>query len=115
MSEITVIGLGKMGAALASAQLKSGRSVTVWNRSAGKAAALVAEGAVLAPSLKEAIAGSDVILVCVKNHETAMAMLAGEADGLSGKTVIDLSTGGAEEAEALVQVLTEAGRGGRSG
>ncbi|MBT8459546.1 MAG: NAD(P)-binding domain-containing protein [Boseongicola sp.] len=109
MSEISVVGLGKMGAALGLAQLKSGRSVTVWNRSADKAGPLVEQGAVLAPSLKDAIAASDVILVCVKNHETAMAMLTSEAEGLSGKTVIDLSTGGAEEAEALVQFLTGAG------
>lgn len=109
MSEVSVVGLGKMGAALASALLASGRSVTVWNRSADKAAALVAEGAVLAGSLKEALAASDVTIVCVKNHATAMAMLAGEAEELSGKTVIDLSTGGAEEAEALVSVLEGAG------
>jgi len=109
MSEISVVGLGKMGSALVSALLKSGRSVTVWNRSAGRADALVAEGAVLAPSLKDAIAASEVILVCVKNHETATEMLATEAEGLSGKTVIDLSTGGAEEAEALVEFLTGAG------
>jgi 3-hydroxyisobutyrate dehydrogenase-like beta-hydroxyacid dehydrogenase len=38
MSDISVIGLEKMGSALAFALLQSGRSVTVWNRTAEKAA-----------------------------------------------------------------------------
>ena len=38
MSEVTVIGLGNMGSALARALLENGRAVTVWNRSPEKAA-----------------------------------------------------------------------------
>lgn len=38
---VTVIGLGDMGSALAAALLKHGYGLTPWNRSAGKAAALV--------------------------------------------------------------------------
>ncbi len=44
-SPVTVIGLGPMGQALAGAFLKNGHPTTVWNRSAGKAEALVAQGA----------------------------------------------------------------------
>jgi 3-hydroxyisobutyrate dehydrogenase-like beta-hydroxyacid dehydrogenase len=50
MLEVTVIGLGLMGTALARGLLRSGARVTVWNRSIAKAAPLVAEGAALAPS-----------------------------------------------------------------
>ena len=37
MSDISVIGLGDMGSALASTLLKQGYSITVWNRSPAKA------------------------------------------------------------------------------
>lgn len=109
MSDISVIGLGKMGAALASALLEGGRSVTVWNRSAAKAAPLVEAGAVLAASLEDAIAASDGAVVCLKNHKTTTELLKPLSGQLSGKTIIDLSTGGAEEAVELVAMLTAAG------
>jgi len=40
MSEVTVVGLGAMGAAIAGALLDAGRTVTVWNRTAAKGAGL---------------------------------------------------------------------------
>ncbi|MFY0692246.1 MAG: NAD(P)-dependent oxidoreductase [Paracoccaceae bacterium] len=111
MSDISVLGLGNMGAALAGALLDSGRSVTVWNRSADKAQPLVARGAHLAASLSEAVAASPATVACLKNHETTAALLQPCAGQLSGKAILDLSTGGAEEAEALVEMLTSAGAG----
>lgn len=44
---LSVIGLGRMGAALASALLANINRVTVWNRTPEKAEALVGKGAVL--------------------------------------------------------------------
>jgi len=38
MSDVSVLGLGNMGSALARAFLENGRAVTVWNRSPEKAA-----------------------------------------------------------------------------
>ena len=58
MSDVSVIGLGAMGSALAEALLKSGLSVTVWNRSPARADALVAKGAVAAGSVNEAVEAS---------------------------------------------------------
>jgi 3-hydroxyisobutyrate dehydrogenase-like beta-hydroxyacid dehydrogenase len=109
MSDISVIGLGKMGAALASALLQSGRSVTVWNRSVEKAAPLVEAGAILASSPEEAIAASEATIVCIKTHKTTTELLKPLSGQLSGKTILDLSTGGAEEAKELVEMLTAAG------
>ena len=109
MSDISVIGLGKMGAAIASALLQSGRSVTIWNRSAEKAAPLVEAGAALASSPEEAVAASDATIVCIKTHKTTTELLKQLPGQLSGKTIIDLSTGGAEEAKELVDMLTAAG------
>ena len=108
MSDISVIGLGKMGAALASTLLQSGRSVTVWNRSVEKAAPLVEAGAILASSPEEAIAASEATIVCIKTHKTTTELLKPLSGQLSGKTILDLSTGGAEEAKELVEMLTAA-------
>ena len=109
MSDLSVVGLGMMGSALASTLLQSGRSVTVWNRSAAKAAPLVEAGAILASSPEEAIAASDATIVCIKTHKTTTELLAPLSGQLSGKTILDLSSGGAEEATELVEMLTAAG------
>jgi 3-hydroxyisobutyrate dehydrogenase-like beta-hydroxyacid dehydrogenase len=108
MSDMSVIGLGNMGAALASTLLRSGRSVTVWNRSAEKAAPLVEAGAAPASSPEEAIAASEATIVCIKTHKTTTELLKPLSGQLSGKTILDLSTGGAEEAKELVEMLTAA-------
>ena len=42
MTDISVIGLGDMGSALARTLLNNGYSVTVWNRSADKAGPITA-------------------------------------------------------------------------
>ena len=98
-----------MGAALARALMGAGWQVTVWNRSPEKAEALVVEGAVGAETLAAAVRAQDLIIACVKSHAATQAMLEPVRDDLAGKTVVDLSTGGAEEAKALADMLTEAG------
>ena len=65
MSEVTVIGLGNMGSALARVLLENGLRVTVWNRSPEKATSLVEKGAVLAPDVATAVAASPIIIICV--------------------------------------------------
>lgn len=109
MTDITVIGLGAMGSALARAQMKAGRSVTVWNRTADKAAPLIAEGAKAAETASEAVAASPVSITCVKSHPQTQEILTNAANALPGKTIIELSTGGSEEAEALAAMLEGAG------
>ena len=64
-TDITVVGLGAMGSALARAQLRAGHKVTVWNRDPHKAEPLAAEGAIAAASCAEAIAASPVVIVCL--------------------------------------------------
>ena len=109
MSDISVIGLGKMGAALASTLLRSGRTVTVWNRTTEKAAPLVDAGATLASSPEDAIAASEATIVCIKTHKTTTELLKPLSAQLNGKTILDLSTGGAKEAKELVEMLSAAG------
>ena len=94
--EISIIGLGAMGSALARALLSNGYLVTVWNRSAEKAAPLVQEGAILAPSAAAAISASPVVIINVTNYSSSRDIIS-TAD-ISGRLLIELSTGTPKEA-----------------
>ena len=100
MSDISVVGLGAMGSALASAQLDAGCSVTVWNRSPQKARPLIARGANGAASISEAVQASPVIMICVANYTVTNALLQADdvAPILSGRTITQFSTGTPKEA-----------------
>lgn len=100
MSEVTVIGLGNMGSALAGALLENGRAVTVWNRSPEKAAPLVDMGATLAPSAAAAIETSPIIMVCVTDYAAANHILDGVAADLPGKMLVQFTTGSPQDARA---------------
>lgn len=69
------VGLGTMGAPMAGHLLKSGATVFVWNRSAGKSDALVEKGCVAAESLTQLAQSSDVIFICVNRTEDVEACL----------------------------------------
>lgn len=96
MERIGFLGLGTMGAAMAGHLVRSGRPVTVWNRTPGRAAALVAEGATEAANPARLAATSDVILLCVSDTPDVEAILfgpGGVAEGAQpGSLVIDCST-----------------------
>ena len=100
MSEVTVIGLGNMGSALARALLKNGRAVTAWNRSPEKAAPLVDAGMVLAPSVDAALQASPLILICVTNYAAANSILEGAAGALDGKLLVQFTTGSPQDARS---------------
>jgi 3-hydroxyisobutyrate dehydrogenase-like beta-hydroxyacid dehydrogenase len=98
MSEVTVIGLGNMGSALARVLLENGRAVTVWNRSPEKSAPLVDKGAVLALSAAAAITASPMIIVCVTNYAAANHILGEGATELPGKLLVQFTTGSPQDA-----------------
>jgi 3-hydroxyisobutyrate dehydrogenase-like beta-hydroxyacid dehydrogenase len=110
MTDVTVIGLGRMGAALARALLNGGRSVSVWNRDASKAEALRQAGAHVCATLEDALRASSHIVVCVTGYTTWTDLLNGLAPGvLDGRTVIQLSNGAPDEARALRDLQTRLG------
>jgi 3-hydroxyisobutyrate dehydrogenase-like beta-hydroxyacid dehydrogenase len=108
---VSVIGLGLMGSALAETLLNAGHEVTVWNRTAAKVEPLTAKGARTAASAAEAIASSDVTLVCVTNHAAAMDALhtipTGEFE--TGKCLVQLSTMTAEDSPELARIAGRCG------
>jgi 3-hydroxyisobutyrate dehydrogenase-like beta-hydroxyacid dehydrogenase len=108
---VSVIGLGSMGATLARLLLAGGRQVTVWNRTPGKAAALIEAGAVLAPDAGSAIAASPVTLMCVHDFAAADAILGrpGVARALEGRLLVQLTTVSPREAVDGADRITQAG------
>jgi 3-hydroxyisobutyrate dehydrogenase-like beta-hydroxyacid dehydrogenase len=86
---VSILGLGLMGSALAEALIGAGHQVTVWNRTPAKAALLTAKGARAAASATDALAASDVTIVCVTGHA------AGE------RTLVQLSTMTPDESRML--------------
>jgi len=90
--DVSVIGLGLMGMALAEALLKAGHRVTVWNRTIAKAEPLKSKGAQLAPSVSQAISASDLTVVCVSDHAATMTLLDDAEIASTDKTLVQLST-----------------------
>lgn len=86
---VSVVGLGLMGTALARAFLKAGHPTTVWNRTAAKADALVAEGARLAPTIGDAL--GTVTILCLTDYSAVRALLGDAA--LAGTTLVNLTSG----------------------
>ena len=108
---VSVLGLGYMGSALARAFLAKQHTVTVWNRTASKAQPLAEAGAEAAASVAEAVAASDVTVVCVSDYHASDALLhtAEMADRLKGKTLVQLTTGTPQEARTGAAWATQHG------
>jgi len=64
---IALIGLGLMGRPMGMNLLKAGYTLAVWNRTAGRADELVAAGAKLAKSPREAASAADFLLTMVSD------------------------------------------------
>ena len=107
------VGLGIMGASMARNLLKAGFKVTVYNRSPGKADALVRESAVAAKTPAELARASEIVLICVSDTPDVEQVIFGD-DGLvnglkPGSVVIDCSTISAPATVTFAQRLREKG------
>ena len=98
-TNISIIGLGSMGSALAKTLLKSNSEVSVWNRTLSKAKELNHKEANICLSPKEAIENSELIIVCLLNYKVWSNIIDSHLTNidLNGKTIIQLTTGSVEE------------------
>jgi 3-hydroxyisobutyrate dehydrogenase len=90
------VGLGTMGAAMAANLLRAGHELTVWNRTAGRAAELVEAGAREAATPADVGRASEVTVVCVSDTPDVERVVLGPdgivAGAAAGSLVIDCST-----------------------
>jgi 3-hydroxyisobutyrate dehydrogenase-like beta-hydroxyacid dehydrogenase len=100
MSDVTVIGLGAMGSAIAAALLHNGFAVTVWNRSAARMGSLVEKGAQAARSADAAVRASPVAIISIDDYRATRSVLDTLAvtRAAAGRTFVQFSTGTPQEA-----------------
>ncbi|KQZ18750.1 MULTISPECIES: NAD(P)-dependent oxidoreductase [Streptomyces] len=91
-SPVTVIGLGPMGQAMAHTLLSAGHPVTVWNRTAGRADAVVTAGATRASTPSEAVEASDLVLLSLTDYQAMYDVLGSATASLAGRTLVNLSS-----------------------
>ena len=98
MAKIAFLGLGMMGAPIATRLLQAGHELTVWNRTPDRAKPLAAIGATVARSPAEAGAGAAFAITMLATPEALKEVVSGE-HGLvralgPGQVYVDMSTVG---------------------
>lgn len=112
--KVAFIGLGTMGAPMAVHLLRAGHEVTVYNRTAAKARAWVAEhGGRQAATPAEAAQGADIVITCVGNDDDLREVVSGPEGALQtlpkGGVLVDHTTTSAEVARELSHLALERG------
>jgi 3-hydroxyisobutyrate dehydrogenase-like beta-hydroxyacid dehydrogenase len=82
--KIGFLGLGNMGAGMAANLLHAGHEVAVWNRSPQKSERLVADGAVLARTPRDAASGRDVVMSMLADDAALEQVILGKDGVLEG-------------------------------
>ncbi|MBO8199246.1 NAD(P)-dependent oxidoreductase [Streptomyces smyrnaeus] len=109
---VTVLGLGAMGSAIARTFLDHGHPTTVWNRTAAKTAPLADAGATAAPTAAEAVAASPLVVVALLDSAAVEEVLASVGTAVSGRTLVNLTSGSPSQARANERWAREHGAAG---
>ena len=115
MAKTAFIGLGVMGFPMAGHLSRQGHEVTVYNRSAAKAAQWVEQhGGRSAPTPREAAADAAIVLACVGNDDDLRSVAHGPDGILAGLApdaiFVDHTTASADVARELADVCAKTGR-----
>lgn len=98
LPRVTLLGLGRMGHAMAARLLAAGLPLTVWNRTASRAEDLVTRGARLARTPADAVYDADVVVTMLADPAALEEVLAPPHGVLKtlrrGTLVVDCSTVG---------------------
>jgi 3-hydroxyisobutyrate dehydrogenase len=84
---VTILGTGIMGSAVAGTLVRAGHQVTAWNRTPAKAVPLADDGVRVAASAAEAVSGADVVLSIVFDADAVLDVLDDAGPALTDSTV----------------------------
>ena len=108
--DVTVIGCGLMGSALARQLATSGLRVAAWNRTPERAEALAGDGVTPIGSVVDAVRMSELVVACTSTYEALLAALA-PVDSWDGTTLVNLAGGTPQGAVELERWATGRGAG----
>ncbi|MGW2301656.1 NAD(P)-dependent oxidoreductase [Streptomyces sp. NPDC001809] len=108
-AQVSVLGLGAMGSALATALVKAGHPTTVWNRTPGRADDLLALGATPADTAADAVRASGLVIACLLDHASVHDVLDPLTDDLAGRTLINVTTTSPDQSRELAAWAARAG------
>ncbi len=116
MAKVAFLGLGVMGFPMAGHLAAKGHEVTVYNRSAAKAASWVEKhGHRSAPTPREAAAGAEFVMACVGNDDDLRAVCSGPDGAFAGMAkgaiFVDHTTVSAAVTRDLSEMAGKAGIG----
>jgi 3-hydroxyisobutyrate dehydrogenase-like beta-hydroxyacid dehydrogenase len=101
--KVGLIGLGNMGSGMAANLLKSGHEVTVYNRTPGKAQALVEQGARFAAKVEDACRGEAVITILADDHAVESVVF-GDGGATTGGIIGSLGSGAIHISSSTISV-----------
>jgi 3-hydroxyisobutyrate dehydrogenase len=105
---VTVLGTGIMGAAMARNLVRAGHEVTAWNRSRDKAEPLAADGVRIADTPAEAVADADAVVTILHDGPAALDVMRQAAPNLRpGTRWIQSTTAGIESITDLAAFAAE--------
>jgi 3-hydroxyisobutyrate dehydrogenase-like beta-hydroxyacid dehydrogenase len=116
MAKVAFIGLGVMGYPMAGHLSKGGHEVTVYNRTAAKAAKWAKKfGGKMAKTPRDAAKGKEIVFVCVGNDDDLRSVVLGDKGTLAGMSrgtiLVDNTTASANVARELHGSARKAGVG----
>jgi 3-hydroxyisobutyrate dehydrogenase len=110
---IAFLGLGAMGSRMASHLIQADHTVTVWNRSADAAQALLVQGARWATTPADAARGADAVIAMLRDDEASRSVWTGAQGAFAGMArealAIESSTLSMEWSREWTQAATAAG------
>jgi 3-hydroxyisobutyrate dehydrogenase-like beta-hydroxyacid dehydrogenase len=107
-SKLGFIGVGAMGVRMAGRLLEHGFQVSVFDRNADKAGALIKSGGILAPSIAELASSVDVVLSSLPSDQAVLSVYKGPQGVLEhirrGSMIIEMSTVNPETSRELYRL-----------
>ncbi|MFG2446619.1 NAD(P)-binding domain-containing protein [Nocardia fluminea] len=106
--DVTVLGCGLMGSALARALAGGGHKVAVWNRTHRKAHIMVGDAITPIRAIEDAVAAAPLVLACFATYDAALAALEPVSE-LTGTTVVNVGSGAPAEVASFEAWARERG------